>query len=48
MGNILCFFSVPGHCDIVGNEWADADAANDGCAFNPYGVECLRSSVTFA
>ena len=29
-----------GHCDIVGNEWADA-AVNDGCALNQNCVECF-------
>ena len=35
---------VHGHCDIVGNEWADS-AAGRACSLIQEGVVCLRSSV---
>lgn len=45
-GKRVAFVWVPGHCMIMGNEWADA-AAGRGARLGQDGCVCLRSSVRF-
>ena len=46
-GKRLVFVWVPGHCGLVGNEWADR-AANEGTLLDQSGVECMLASVRSA